>query len=57
MSDEVQRTLGRIESKLEEVHADVRDMRVDVTANTRWRWGITAVGSFVVTIGGYLGLR
>ncbi len=55
--DDTQRTLGRIEAKLEEVHDDVRDMRKDVTANTRWRWGLTAVGSFIITIGGYLGLR
>ena len=55
--DDTQRVLGKIEAKLEDIHEDVKGLRTDVDANTRWRWGLTAVGSFIVTVGGYLGLR
>ena len=64
MGENEQRTLGRIEATVlatqadvAEMKEDVRDLRGDVNANTKWRWGITAVGSFIVTLGGYFGLK
>ena len=56
MSENVERVLGRIESKLDAVHEQVSFMKEDVEANTRFRWRATAIGSAVIALLGWLGI-
>jgi hypothetical protein len=55
MSEELMRTLGRMENKLDMVVEDHAEMKRDVAANTRFRWRATALGSFVVMLLGWFG--
>ncbi len=56
MSDSIERTLGRIEGKLDSVIAEHDDLKEAVQVNTRFRWRATAVGSFCIAILGWFGL-
>ena len=56
MSESIERALGRIEGKLDSVLEEHDELKVDVAANTKFRWRATAVGSFCIAILGWFGL-